>query len=166
MISAINAQIKQVDRQLTEILAELSAEDPSVAVLRSHSGVGVVTTSVLITQLPGLGHLNRRQVSKLVGRCPITRQSGRADRPRAIRGGRSSVRRTLYMAATTARVRGRSIRRYFENLRGRGKPHNVAMVAVMRRMPCTLNVMVRSGECYDAAKSGSMGGSVSVAATA
>ena len=36
----------------------------------------------------------------------------------------------------------------------------------MRRMLCTLNVMVRSGECYDAVKSGSMGGPVSVAATA
>ena len=166
MISAINAQIKQVDRQLAEILAELSAENPSVAVLRSHPGVGVVTTSVLITRLPELGQLNRRQVSKLVGLCPITRQSGRADRPRAIGGGRSSVRRTLYMAATTARVRDESIRRYFENLRDRGKPHNVAMVAVMRRMLCTLNVMVRNGECYDAAKTGSMSGSVSAAATA
>ena len=105
-----------------------------MAVLRSHPGVGVVTTSVLITQLPELGRLNRRQVSKLLGLCPITRQSGRGDRPRAIRGGRSSVRRTLSMAATTARVRDESIRRYFEDLRGRGKPHNVAMVAVMRRM--------------------------------
>ena len=62
---------------------------------------------------------------------------------RSIYGGRSQVRTVLYMAATTAIRSNPVIRAFYEQLKSRGKPHKVAMVACMRKMLTILNAMVR-----------------------
>jgi transposase len=44
--------------------------------LRSVPGVGPITASTLIAELPELGHLDRRQIAALVGVAPFNRDSG------------------------------------------------------------------------------------------
>ena len=71
-------------------------------VLQSVKGVGPGTSRALLAELPELGRLNRRQIASLVGVAPFNCDSGRLHKPRSIRGGRASVRSTLYMAAFNA----------------------------------------------------------------
>lgn len=75
MLGNIKSQLQRVDQRLAEILKELAAVNPAVNVLLSHTGVGKVTASVLLTQLPELGTLNRKEIAKLVGVSPMANQS-------------------------------------------------------------------------------------------
>lgn len=145
----IENQLQRVDTRLSEILKELAKKDARVDILLSHKGVGVVTTSVLMTQLPELGALNRREIAKLVGISPMADQSGLKDGKRRIRGGRQAVRTALYMAANSARQHDPAMKAFYDRLTKHGKPFKVVMVACMRKMLSTLNQMVRNGESYD-----------------
>lgn len=156
MIKNLQNQLKRVEKRLSEILKELGKEDPKVDILLSHTGVGKVTTSVLLTQLPELGTLNRKQVAKLVGVSPIANQSGTKDGKRAVRGGRQAVRNAMYMAAFSARQHDDRTKAFYNRMRNQGKPYKVAMVACMRKILSTLNQMVRNGETFDASKYSSM----------
>lgn len=111
--------------------------------LRSIKGMGPVTVATLLADLPELGRLDRRKIAALVGVCPYTRQSGKTDAKRAIRGGRMEVRNTLYMAALTAMRYDDTLRAFYRRLRDAGKPGKVAVVAVMRKMLTILNARIR-----------------------
>jgi transposase len=156
MIRNLENQLKRVEKRLAEILKELAKDDPKVEILHSHPGVGKVTTSVLLTQLPELGTLNRKQIAKLVGVSPIANQSGTKDGKRAVRGGRQAVRNAMYMAANSARQHDDRTKAFYNRLRNQGKPFKVAIVACMRKMLSTLNQMVRNGETFEASKYASM----------
>lgn len=101
----LKTQQKTIETRIQAYLKKEAETNPSVAVLQSVPGVGVVTTSTLLCDLPELGELNRREISKLVGVAPIASQSGTRDRQRSVFGGRSHVRRVLYMAARWWRLR-------------------------------------------------------------
>lgn len=156
MLRNLANQLKSVEKRLAEILKELAKEDPTVEILLSHCGVGKVTASVLLTGLPEMATLNRKQIAKLVGVSPIANQSGTKDGRRPIRGGRQSVRNAMYMAAHSARQHDDRMKAFYDRLIKQGKPFKVVMTACMRKMLCTLNQMVRNQESYDASKFGCM----------
>lgn len=70
--------------------------------------MGKVTASVLLAELPELGQVNKRKIAALVGVAPMNCESGTTRGQMHIRGGRMSVRNTLYMAAV-ASVRANDI---------------------------------------------------------
>lgn len=139
-------QLKSLDDQLEQLLEQVAQTDPRVEVLRSVPGVGLVTTATLLCELPELGTLNRAQVAKLVGVAPLIQQSGNSDRARHIRGGRSIVRKVLYMAALSATRHNAVLQRFYVRLLAKGKAKKVALVAVMRKLLTILNDMVRRNE--------------------
>ncbi|MDE0127391.1 MAG: transposase, partial [Bryobacterales bacterium] len=101
-------------------------------------------------EIPALGALGRRHAASLLGLAPYDRDSGRRLGGRRIRGGRTHPRRVLYMAALSAiRWEPGSQGRY-QRLTARGKPHKVAMVAVMRRLACLLNTLLREDRLWQA----------------
>ena len=97
----------------------------------------------LISELPELGRLSHKQISALVGVAPLARDSGAFRWRRSVWGGRASVRSMLYMATMTAVRFTPAIREFHERLRGRGKPHKVAMTACMHKFTTILNAMMR-----------------------
>jgi transposase len=106
----------------------------------------VVTTSTLIADLPELGELNRSEIAKLAGVAPIANQSGKREGARSIFGGRSHVRRVLYMAALVATRFNPVIKKFYQRLLAKGKVKKVALVACMRKLLTILNEMVRNKE--------------------
>ena len=114
-------------------------------------GIGPATSAVLLAELPELGRLQPGQAAALAGLAPHTRQSGAWRGRSFISGGRKPVRDALFMAATSAALRGSSrFARHYESLRARGKPHKLALVAVMRKMLVTLNAMLRDNRDFEA----------------
>jgi transposase len=100
--------------------------------------------------LPELGQLNRQEIASLVGLAPFNKDSGPKKGKRRIFGGRSGIRRTLYMAALSAIRYNPVIRNFYENLLKRGKEKKVALTASMRKLLVIINALVRKGEawCY------------------
>jgi len=111
--------------------------------LESVPGVGAVTVTSLLVDLPELGHLNRQQIAALVGVAPFNRDSGKFHGRRAIWGGRAAIRSVLYMAALTARRSNPIIRAFAQRLEATGKPFKVVLTACMRKLLVILNTMVQ-----------------------
>lgn len=148
-ISQLKTQLKQIDARLDSMLRERAKTDPKVEILESVPGVGPVTVSTLLSELPELGSLNRKQIAKLVGVAPLAKQSGKTDKKRKPRGGRSQVRSVLYMAALVATRHNAVIKRFYQRLLSRGKEKMVALIAASRKLLTILNDMVRRGEPWD-----------------
>ena len=68
---------------------------------------------------------------------------------RAIRGGRGTVRSALYLCAWSVIRHDAEMRRFYDRLRERGKPGNVSVLALMRKLLTILNGMVKSGQHWD-----------------
>jgi len=143
MVEQLDKQI----RQLEEAIGTLLQSDPQLAskakLIETTPGVGKVTTTTLVADVPELGHLNRQQIAALVGVAPFNRDSGKFQGRRAIWGGRAAVRKVLYMAALTARRCNPLIRAFAERLEAAGKPFKVVITACMRKLLVILNTMVK-----------------------
>ena len=112
--------------------------------LQSVPGIGAVTSVTLLALLPELGTLDRRQISALVGVCPLNRDSGQYRGHRSIFGGRAVVRTALYMATLTASRFNPVIKAFYQRLRAAGKPAKVALTACMRKLLTLLNAMLKA----------------------
>jgi transposase len=98
----------------------------------------------LLADLPELGQLSRREIAKLVGVAPLSRDSGTMRGRRFVQGGRATVRAVLYMAALVATKRNPVLRGFYERLLAAGKPKKLALVACMRKLLTILNTIART----------------------
>lgn len=142
LIEAIERQLERADRDMLRHVTSHFAELDRL--LRSTDGIGPVASATLIGELPELGRLNRRQIAALVGVAPVARDSGQSRGRRHIQGGRSQIRRTLYMATLTAARHNPVIRAHYQRLVAAGKFKKVALVACMRKLLTILNAMART----------------------
>lgn len=142
-----------MDRTMSALRRELAAIDAAMqALLREHAspavrsakGLGPIFQATMLSLLPELGHLSRRQIAKLVGVAPMNRDSGQSSGKRRIRGGRAPVRVALYMATLSAVRWDPTMRAHYQQLRARGKLAKVALVACMRKLLSIVNA--RRGE--------------------
>lgn len=145
------ARLAQVERQIAELDAEIEAlieARESTArnreILCSIPGIGSVTAAAMLTLLPEIGALERKQVASLAGLAPFTRQSGRWQGKAFIRGGRKLLRDALYMPALVAMRYNPELKAKYETLRAVGKPAKVAIVAVMRKLIEMANALVKA----------------------
>ena len=116
--------------------------------LRTVPGVGPMTSAALLANLPELGRLNRHQIAALVGVAPFNRDSGMMRGKRAVWGGRSSLKATLYMAALSAAKWNPAIKTFYERLCASGKPKKVALTACMRKLLIVLNSMIKNNTAW------------------
>jgi transposase len=103
------------------------------------------TARTLIAELPELGRLDRRRIAALVGVAPINRDSGTFRGRRMVAGGRSSVRKVLFMATLTAIRFNPPVRALYQRLIQAGRRAKLALTACMRKLLVILNAMVRDG---------------------
>lgn len=116
--------------------------------LRSVPGVGPVTATTLLAELPELGHLDRKKIASLVGVASFNCDSGKKRGKRSIWGGRASVRNALYMASLSAKRHNKVIKEMYDRLILMGKPAKVALVACMRKLLTILNAMMHAGKSW------------------
>ena len=149
-LDALQADIAACEqRMLACILADAALSRRS-AIIRSVPGCGPVTATYLCADMPELDSLGRRQAAALLGLAPFDRDSGQHHGGRRIRGGRAHPRHLLYMAAISAIRCESASKACYERLVASGKPHKVATVAVMRRLSCLLNTLLRENRLWQA----------------
>ena len=98
-IAWLDKEIAELDKEYQAALRRSAALDQQAALYRTVPGVGPLTVPVLVAHLPELDHRDAKALVSLVGLAPWSRDSGRKRGQRAIRGGRSIVRRALYLCA-------------------------------------------------------------------
>lgn len=154
VLAALEAQITALDRALADRIAadpELAHTD---ALLRSMPGLGATLSACLLANLPELGSLDRRRIASLGGLAPRNQESGQWSGRPAVWGGRRVIRHASYLLALGAvqtRSSGRVatgadvIEARYLALQARGKPKQLALLAIARWLLTILNVMVRDG---------------------
>jgi transposase len=142
-ISWLEQEIDQLTEQIQQDLQDTPGFRDKDRILRSAKGVGPITSSILLSDLPELGQLDRKKIAALVGVAPFNDDSGRHRGLRRIKGGRASVRQVLYMAAVAASRFNPVIRMFYQRLLASGKKKKVALVACMRKLLTILNAMIR-----------------------
>jgi transposase len=156
VVSSIKAILKVIERQIAEIDKQISdyiEQDQNLKhksdIISSAPGVGNTTAFMLVTRLPELGTLNRRQIAALVGLAPMNRDSGTFRGKRMTGGGRGSIRTGLFMPTLVAIRHNTVIREFYERLLSAGKMKMTAVIAAMRKLLTILNNMVAKNEYWN-----------------
>lgn len=143
-ISWLERCLKKVDNDLKKLLTKSPVWREKDEILQSTPGVGPVLSMTLLSGLPELGTLNRKEIAALVGVAPLNRDSGLFRGKRMIWGGRANIRSVLYMSATCAMRFNPAIKIFYQRLRLAGKVHKVAITACMRKLLVILNTMIKN----------------------
>jgi transposase len=148
-IDWLTEQIEQLDEDIKRLSQTKADWRQQKAILQSTKGIGPVVSIGLLTYLPELGKLNRKEIAALAGLAPFNRDSGQYRGKRKIWGGRAAVRTLLYMATLVAIRHNPPLRTYYQHLIAKGKLAKVAIVACMRKLLTCLNAMVRDNQPWD-----------------
>lgn len=148
VLKALKKQVEIIDGQIEKAVRADEANTRKIEILESVKGVGKVTISTMIAELPELGTLNRQEVAKLVGVAPINKDSGQSIGKRKTSGGRAGVRRTLYMATLVAARFNPRIKAFYQRLLAKGKLKKVALTAAMRKLLTILNTLVATDQLW------------------
>jgi transposase len=143
-ISQLDIEIKEVQKEIEEIIQANEEMRKRYQIFLNIGGIGEKTAKLLLCNLPELGFLSRREIAALVGVAPFNWDSGRKSGKRFARFGRREVRTQLYMVIIASmRISNNSSRQTYDDLRGRGKTHKVAIIACIRKLLVRINAQVR-----------------------
>lgn len=135
-LEQINSDIEQLTQNNNQLIAKVN-------LLKTTPGIGQVISTTLVSELPELGQLTAKQISRLVGVAPMNHDSGQHKGKRMIQGGRGHLRASLYMGAVVAIRHNPIIRDFYTRLVERGKAKKLALTACVHKMLVILNAMVR-----------------------
>jgi len=144
VMACLEKQICDLESSINKIIDEDKILSRKKDILITIPGIGPITAVFLLSLLPELGQLNRKQVASLCGVAPFARQSGEKSYYRSTFGGRRNMRPILFMAAMAARrKKGSELAAFFERLSKNGKKPMVALVAIMRKIVVIANAKVK-----------------------
>jgi transposase len=148
-ITWLQTEIEALEQQVSQAIKANPAWSEMAHRIESVPGIGFVTASTLVADLPELGQLNRQKIAALVGVAPFNHDSGKHRGKRRIFGGRTSVRSVLYMATLSATRHNPVIKAFYQRLLDKGKLKKVALTACMRKLLVIINTMVKSGQDWN-----------------
>jgi len=137
-------------RQLRDLESEIAAQidgDPLWRKLdeafRTIKGVADRTVARLMAELPEIGTLSGKAVSKLVGLAPIANDTGKRTGKRPVRGGRSTVRAILFVVAEVVRRYDPDLAAFHKRLSLAGKAKKLIRTALAHKLLVRLNAKAR-----------------------
>jgi transposase len=148
IIRAFDRELKKIEKQLRTLISTSAELSQRVKTLVSVPGIAEITATMLVTEVPELGQLNRRQIAALIGVAPINRDSGSFRGKRMTGGGRRRVRARLFMPTLVACHHNPVLKTFYQRLQEQGKSKMTALVAAMRKMLTILNTMLAKNELW------------------
>lgn len=141
------AEVARQIRDLEQRVAKLIDQDPLWSELnlafRTVKGVADRTVARLMADMPEIGTLSNKTISKLAGVAPLARDSGKHQGKRSIRGGRPSVREILFIVASVVGRYEPDFIAFQQRLRQAGKPPKVVRIALAHKLLVRLNAKAR-----------------------
>ena len=134
-------------KKLAAEMVVLVDADPLWAALdrsfRSIKGVADRAVTYVLADLPEIGTISNRAITKLVGLAPLAQDSGKRQGQRSIRGGRAGVRSILFLVADIARKYDPSLTAFRERLLAKGLSKMEVRIALARKLLVRLNAKAR-----------------------
>jgi transposase len=149
ILLVVEKEIAKLDKQIAARIAADPQLQRKAEICDSTPGIATATAAVLVTELPELGRVNRREIATLVGLAPMNRDSGQFRGKRTTGGGRVRVRTALYLPMLTVIRCNPVIRRFYQRLLDQGKAKMTALVAAMRKLLTILNTMIKNNQLWN-----------------
>lgn len=150
VLQSVQQQIEVLEEQLSSYTDQ--REKQVKALMLSVIGIGPKSADLLCHLTDCLDNFETdKQLVKFVGTAPRVYQSGSSVqyRGRISKKGNSILRSTLYMAARSAKIHNPECNALYLRLREKGKPHKVAMIAVVNKMLRQVFAVVKSNTNFD-----------------
>jgi transposase len=147
-IASINERIAKVEVYIDELLSDDKTREKQ-QIMCSMPGIAATTANNLMAHLPELGKLEGNKIASLSGLAPHARESGQYKGKRHIKAGRVNVKKSLYMAALSAKRYNPKLKEFAEKLKKDGKAPKVIIIAVARKMLIMLNAMLKNNEAWN-----------------
>ena len=101
-VESVKQLIAHFDRLIDDLDKQIDDHththfDGKAQVAEQIKGIGSITTATLMSMLPELGRLSHKRIASLVGIAPHPRESGETKFKSRCLGGRSAVRKALYI---------------------------------------------------------------------
>ena len=141
------AMVARQIRDLEQHIARLIEQDPlwrefNLA-FRTIKGVADRTVARLMAEMPEIGMLSNKTISKLAGVAPLANDSGKHQGKRFVRGGRASVRHILFIVASVVGRHEPDFIAFRQRLSTAGKPPKVVRIALAHKLLVRLNAKAR-----------------------
>ena len=150
VLEAIDEMLALIARQtrgLETKIATLIDGDPLWRTLdqafRTIKGVADRTVARIMAELPEIGTLSGKAISKLAGLAPLARDSGKRTGARPVRGGRAGIRGVLFVVAEIVRRYDADFADFHKRLSEAGKPKMVIRIALAHKLLVRLNAKAR-----------------------
>jgi transposase len=142
-------KIKDIEQQLEETFSK-APHAPKIALLRTHPGVGPVTSMMFEAELFNPKRFkSKEEVAKYVGLAPTIIQSGQSHRDGPIsKTGRPQLRSTLIQAAWIWVIRDPQAKQVYLRIAQNTGQKNKAITAMARRLAIHLWKMLCNNEAY------------------
>lgn len=148
VLEVLEKELKLIEETQEQLLRHDETLKNKKEILTSIKGVGEITATAMLCELPELGTLTPKQIASLAGLAPFNRDSGTLKGKRTIWGGRASVRVALYMPTLVAIKYNPQIQAFYQRLCLAGKTKMTALIACMRKLLVIMNAMIRKQECW------------------
>ncbi len=142
-LKQIKEQIETIDTRCMELVQSDNLLNERYNILTSIPGLGALTAIIILSEMPELGTMDKRQTAALAGLAPVARQSGTWKGKSFIRGGRANLRQALYMPALVAIRFNEEMETKYKTMTEAGKPAKVAITTIMRKIIITANSLLR-----------------------
>ena len=143
LINDLDQRIKDVEADSETCLAQQPQTTQITQTIEAIPGCGRVTAITLAALMPELGQLSNRQAASLAGLAPHPNDTGKANRYRATRPGRQSVKTAMFMAVMTATQHNPLIKAKYKAFIENGKKPIVALIACARKLITIINAKIR-----------------------
>lgn len=139
----LEQRLTDIEQRIAALIAAHPLWSRLSTALQAIKGVGPQTATALLTQMPELGTIGRRQIAALAGLAPINRDSGSTRGRRFVQGGRTPIKTALYLAALSAARFNPTLKIFYQRLKDNGKSPKTALVAVARKLLTILNAVAK-----------------------
>ena len=143
LLALLARQIKELEQNIAVLLAKDPLWRAFDQAFRTIKGVADRTVARLMAEMPEIGTLSNKTISKLAGLAPLANDSGKRQGRRAVRGRRAAVREILFMVASVVGRHEPDFIAFRQRLRAAGKPPKVVRIALAHKLLVRLNAKAR-----------------------
>jgi transposase len=144
LLALISSQMRQIETAIAQLISADPLWEKLNQAFRSIKGVADRTVARLMAEMPEIGTLSNKKISKLAGLAPLARDSGKHQGKRSVRGGRSGIRGILFVVVSIVRRYNPDFADFDQRLNRAGKPKKVIRIALAHKLLVRLNAKARS----------------------
>jgi transposase len=143
LLAFVNRQIGDLEQRIAKLIEQDPLWRELNQAFRTIKGVADRTVARMMAEMPEVGTLSNKTISKLAGVAPMARDSGKYQGRRVVRGGRASVRDLLFIVASVVGRYEPDFMAFQQRLREAGKPPKVIRIALAHKLLVRLNAKAR-----------------------